>query len=233
MGAQMNTNNGSQERSPLTKKQTDFLSFLKEYFRERGYPPTVREIMDGLGLSSTNVVRKYLKILERKGYVKRQFHSPRAIEIVDIAGESSEGMSVPIVGRVRAGTPHPVIEDVEGYLLVDKAICGNNTAFFMRVVGDSMIDAHIQEGDLVLIKPQPIANNGEIVVALVDNEATVKRFYQKGDTVQLKPENPVMKPIIIRQEDAHVSIVGRVVAVLRQTDRSKNTSSGKWGKRCF
>ncbi len=220
----MNTNNRNPERSALTKKQTGFLSFLKEYCQERGYPPTVREIMDGLGLSSTNVVRKYLKILERKGYIKRQFHSPRAIEIVDTATESSEGWSVPIVGGVGGGTPHPVIEDIGGYLWVDKTICGNNTAFFMRVAGDSMIDAHIQAGDLVLIKPQPVANNGEIVVALVDGEATVKRFYQKGDTVQLKPEHPTMKPIIIRQEDAHVSIVGRVVAVLRQTDRSKNTS---------
>ncbi|OHC05487.1 MAG: repressor LexA, partial [Planctomycetes bacterium RIFOXYB12_FULL_42_10] len=152
---------------PLTKKQLRFLSFLKERLQEMGYPPTVREIMDGLGLSSTNMVKKYLDVLERKGYIKRQFNSPRAIEIIEASARSQELMSVPIVGKVRAGTPHPAIEDVEGYLSVDRTICRSNNAFFLRVVGDSMIEAHIQEGDLVLVKPQPVANNGEIVVALI------------------------------------------------------------------
>ncbi|MDQ1273679.1 MAG: repressor LexA [Planctomycetota bacterium] len=192
------------------------MTFLKEYFQESGYPPTVRELMDGMGLSSTNVVRKYLKILERKGYIKRQFHSPRAIEIVDVSARSPEGRSVPIVGKVRAGIPHPVIEDIEGYLSVDKTLCRSNDTFFLRVVGDSMIDAHIQEGDLVLVKPQPVANNGEIVVALVGNEATVKRFYKKGNTIQLKPEHPTMKPIIIKEGQADVHIIGKVAAVIRQ-----------------
>lgn len=202
--------------SALTKKQAGFLTFLKEYFQERSYPPTVREIMDGMGLSSTNVVRKYLKILERKGYIKRQFNSPRAIEIVDVSARSPEGSSVPIVGKVRAGIPHPVIEDIEGYLSVDKTLCRNNDTFFLRVVGDSMIDAHIQEGDLVLVKPQPVANNGEIVVALVGDEATVKRFYKKGDTIQLKPEHPTMESIIIKEGQTDVHIIGKVAAVIRQ-----------------
>ncbi len=192
------------------------MTFLKEYFQERGYPPTVRELMEGMGLSSTNVVRKYLKILERKGYIKRQFNSPRAIEIVDVSARGPEGRSVPIVGRVRAGIPHPVIEDIEGYLSVDKTLCRGTDTFFLRVVGDSMIDAHIQEGDLVLVKPQPVANNGEIVVALIGDEATVKRFYKKGDTIQLKPEHPTMKPIIIKEGQADVHIIGKVVAVIRQ-----------------
>ncbi|MBE7446519.1 MAG: repressor LexA [Planctomycetia bacterium] len=202
--------------STLTKKQSGFLTFLKEYFQERGYPPTVREIMDGLGLSSTNVVRKYLKILERKGYIKRQFNSPRAIEIVDVSARSPEGRSVPIVGRVRAGIPQPVTEDIEGYLSVDKTLCRSNDIFFLRVVGDSMIDAHIQDGDLVLVKPQPVAHNGEIVVVLVGDEATVKRFYKKGDTIQLKPEHPTMKPIIIKEGQADVHIIGKVAVVIRQ-----------------
>src|SRR3989304_1383093 len=146
---------------PLTKKQLRFLSFLNERLQERGYPPTVREIMDGLGLSSTNMVKKYLDVLERKGYIRRQFNSPRAIEIIEASARSQELMSVPIVGRVRAGTPHPAIEDVEGYLSADKTICRSNNAFFLRAVGDSMIEAHIQEGDLVLVKPQPEANDGE------------------------------------------------------------------------
>lgn len=215
----MDTNKSKPVNSTLTKKQAGFFTFLKEYFQERGYPPTVREIMDGLGLSSTNIVRKYLGILERKGYIKRQFNSPRAIEIVDVSARSSDVRSVPIVGRVRAGTPHPAIEDVEGYFPVDKSICRNNKAFFLHVVGDSMIGAHILEGDLVLVVPQPIANNGEIVVALINDEATVKRFYKKGDTLQLKPEHPTMKPIVVKEGSADVSIIGKVVAIIRQLDK--------------
>ncbi|MEK7749945.1 MAG: transcriptional repressor LexA [Planctomycetota bacterium] len=204
---------------PLTKKQSGFLSFLKERLQEMGYPPTVREIMDGIGLSSTNMVKKYLDVLERKGYIKRQFNSPRAIEIIEASGRSQELRSIPIVGKVRAGTPHPAIEDVEGYLSVDRTICRSNNAFFLRVVGDSMIEAHIQEGDLVLVKPQPVANNGEIVVALINDEATVKRFYKKGNTIQLKPEHPTMKPIIIKDWQADVHIIGKVNAVIIQFDK--------------
>jgi len=215
----MFTNKSKPANSTLTKKQSVFLSFLKEYLLERGYPPTIRELMDGLGLSSTNSVKKYLDILECKGCIKRQFNRPRAIEIVELSARSTEVRSVPIVGRVRAGTPHPVIEDIEGYFSVDKAICRNNEAFLLRVVGDSMINAHILEGDLVLIVPQPVANNGEIVVALINDEATVKRFYTKGDTIQLKPDHPTMKPFIIKGEGSNVSIVGKVVAVIRQLDK--------------
>lgn len=195
-----------------------FFSYLKECLQEKGYPPTVRELMDGLGFSSTNIVNKYLHILERKGYIRRQINSPRAIEIVGISS-GSEMRSLPIVGKIRAGTPHPVIEDIEGYFPVDKSICRNSKAFFMRVVGDSMIDAHILEGDLVMVIPQPVANNGEIVVALVNGEATVKRFYKKGDTIQLKPEHPTMKPIIIKEAEADVQIIGKVTTVIRQLEK--------------
>ncbi len=215
----MDTNKSKPANTTLTKKQSGFLLFLKEYLQEKGYPPTMRELMEGLGLSSTNIVKKYLDILERKGYIRREFNSPRAIEIVDISTRTSEVRSVPIVGKVQAGVPHPAIEDIEGYLSLDKTICRNSKAFFLRVVGDSMIDAHILEGDLVLVVPQPVANNGEIVVALINDEATVKRFYKKGDTVQLRPEHPTTKPIFIKGEGAHVSIIGRVVAVVRQFDK--------------
>ncbi|MBI2469648.1 MAG: repressor LexA [Planctomycetes bacterium] len=204
---------------PLTKKQMKFLSFLKEHLQEMGYPPTVREIMDGIGLSSTNIVKKYLDVLERKGYIRRQFNSPRAIEIIESSGKGLESRSVPIMGRVRAGTPHPAIEDIEGYLSMDKTICRSNNTFFLRVVGDSMIEAHIQEGDLVLVKPQPVANNGEIVVALINDEATVKRFYKKGNTIHLKPEHPTMKPILIKEGQADVHIIGKVTTVIRQLDK--------------
>ena len=203
----------------LTKKQAGFLSFLKEYLQEKGYPPTLREVMDGLGLSSTNIVKKYLDILERKGYIRKQFNSPRAVEIVDVSARNRELITVPIVGRIRAGSPHPLIEDIEGYFSVDKAICRSNNAFFLRVVGDSMIGANIVEGDLALVKPQPVASNGEIVVALVNNEATVKRFYKKGNIIQLKPEHPDMKPITVKNEQDEIHIIGKVTAVIRQLEK--------------
>lgn len=215
----MDTNKPKPANSTLTRKQAGFFNFLKEYFQERGYPPTVREIMDGLGFSSTNIVRKYLDILERKGYIRRQFNSPRSIEIIDISTKSSEVRHVPVVGKVRAGIPHPAIEDTEGYFSIDKTLCRNSKAFLLRVIGDSMIDAHILDGDLVLVVPQPVANNGEVVVALINDEATVKRFYKKGDTIVLRPEHPTMKPIVVKQEDAQVGIIGRVVAVIRQLDK--------------
>ncbi len=218
MGEHMYTNKLNPADRGLTKKQAGFLSFLKEYLEEKGYPPTIRELMDGLGFSSTNIVKKYLDILERKGYIKRQSNSSRAIEVIEVSARP-EVRPVPIVGRVRAGMPHPAIEDIEGYFPIDKAICRNTKAFFLRVVGDSMINAHILEGDLVLVAPQPVANNGEIVVALINDEATVKRFYRKGETILLKPEHPAMKPIVIEGEGTNVGIVGKVVAVIRQLDK--------------
>ncbi len=222
----MYTNDEKLEQPSLTKKQAGFFSFLKESFLEKGYPPTVRELMAGMGFSSPHIVQKYLNVLERKGYIRRQYNSPRAIEILGgndtreiLSARGADVMSIPIVGKVRAGAPHPAIEDVEGHISVDKTLCRNNKAFLLRVVGDSMCEAHIVEGDLVLVVPQPVANNGEIVVALVNDEATVKRFYKKGDAIHLKPEHPTMKPIIIKGESIDVSIIGRVVAVIRQMDR--------------
>jgi repressor LexA len=215
----MITNKIKSVDSLLTKKQLEFFSFLKEYFHEKGYPPTVREIMEGLRFSSTNSIKKYLDILERKGYIRRQFNSPRAIEIVGMASGNLEFRSIPIVGRIRAGVPHPVIEDIEGYLSLDKSICRSNNTFLLRVVGDSMIDAHIQEGDLVLVKPQPVADNGDIVVAIMNDEATLKRFYRKGNTIHLKPEHPAMKSIIIKEGQADVYIIGKVTTVIRQLEK--------------
>lgn len=222
----MYTNNQKSEQPALTKKQAGFFSFLKESLQEKGYPPTVRELMAGLGFSSPHIVQKYLNVLERKGYIRRQYNSPRTIEIVGgydsretLSARGADVVSVPIVGKVCAGAPHPAIEDVEGHILVDKTLCHNNKAFFLRIVGDSMCEAHIVDGDFALVVPQPVANNGEIVVALVNNEATVKRFYKRGDAIHLKPEHPTMKPIIVRGEADDVSIIGRVVAVIRQMDK--------------
>ncbi|OOP57847.1 MAG: repressor LexA [Candidatus Brocadia carolinensis] len=214
----MNPNKSKPANVALSKKQADFFLFLKDYLQEKGFPPTIRELRDGLGLSSTNMVKKYLDVLERKRYIRRQFNSPRAIEIIGVAA-TSEVRHIPIVGKIRAGIPHPPIEDIEGSFPVDKAICRNHKAFFLRVVGDSMINAHILDGDLVLVVPQPVAHNGEIVAVLIDDEATVKRFYQKGNTIELKPDHPTMKPITITEGQADVHIIGKITAVIRQLDR--------------
>ena len=202
----------------LTKKQHNFLLFLKKYIREKGYPPTIREIVYHLKLASTNSVKKYLDILERKGHIKRIPNSPRAIEVCTEAPTNSARL-IPIAGKVRAGGPHLAVEDITGHLAIDKSMARWDDTFLLKVEGDSMIDAHIQDGDFVLVKPQPTAENGEIVVALINDEATVKKFFRRRNKIYLEPANPTMKPIIISRNQAHeVAIVGKVVSILRQIE---------------
>jgi repressor LexA len=206
-------------KAKLTKKQHNFLSFLTKYIRENGYPPTIREMLYHLKLASTNSVKKYLDILERKGYIKRKPNSPRAIEVCMETPESHARL-IPVVGRVRAGTPHLAVEDITGHLAIDASVARWDDTFFLRVEGDSMIDAHIQDGDFVLVKPQQTAENGDIVVAIINDEATVKRFFRKRNSIYLEPANSTMKPIIIRENQDHeMMIAGKVVTVLRQIDR--------------
>jgi len=203
-------------KAKLTKKQHNFLSFLTKYIRENGYPPTIREMVYHLKLASTNSVKKYLDILERKGYIKRIPNSPRAIEVCTETPESHAKL-IPVVGRVRAGTPHLAVEDITGHLAIDASMACWDETFFLRVEGDSMIDAHIQDGDLVLVKSQQTAENGDIVVAIINDEATVKKFFRKDNSIYLEPANSTMKPIIIRKEQASdMVIAGKVVTVLRQ-----------------
>jgi len=203
-------------KAKLTKKQHNFLSFLTKYIRENGYPPTIREMVYHLKLASTNSVKKYLDILERKGYIKRMPNSPRAIEVCTETPESHAKL-IPVVGRVRAGTPHLAVEDITGHLAIDASMACWDETFFLRVEGDSMIDAHIQDGDLVLVKSQQTAENGDIVVAIINDEATVKKFFRKDNSIYLEPANSTMKPIIIRKEQASdMVIAGKVVTVLRQ-----------------
>ncbi len=200
----------------LTKKQHNFLSFLTKYIRENGYPPTIREMVYHLKLASTNSVKKYLDILERKGYIKRIPNSPRAIEVCAETPESQAKL-IPVVGRVRAGSPHLAVEDITGHLAIDASMACWDDTFFLRVEGDSMIDAHIQDGDFVLVKSQQAAENGDIVVAIINDEATVKKFFRRGNSIYLEPANSTMKPIIIRKDQAHeMMIAGKVVTVLRQ-----------------
>jgi repressor LexA len=203
-------------KTELTKKQQKFLSFLTKYIREKGYPPTIREIVYHLKLASTNSVKKYLDILERKGYIKRIPNSPRAIELCVEAPESHARM-IPVVGKVRAGAPHLAVEDITGHLAIDASVARWDDTFFLRVEGDSMIDAHIQDGDFVLVKSQQTAENGDIVVAVINDEATVKRFFRRGNRIYLEPANSTMKPIIIREDQANeLMTAGKVVTVLRQ-----------------
>lgn len=203
-------------KAKLTKKQHNFLSFLTKYIRENGYPPTIREMVYHLKLASTNSVKKYLDILERKGYIKRIPNSPRAIEVCAETPESQAKL-IPVVGRVRAGAPHLAVEDITGHLAIDASMACWDDTFFLRVEGDSMIDAHIQDGDFVLVKSQQAAENGDIVVAIINDEATVKRFFRRDNSIYLEPANSTMKPIIIREDQAHeMMIAGKVVTVLRQ-----------------
>ena len=203
-------------KAKLTKKQHNFLSFLTKYIRENGYPPTIREMVYHLKLASTNSVKKYLDILERKGYIKRIPNSPRAIEVC-AETPGNQAKLIPVVGRVRAGAPHLAVEDITGHLAMDASVARWDDTFFLRVEGDSMIDAHIQDGDFVLVKSQQTAESGDIVVAIINDEATVKRFFKRDDSIYLEPANSTMKPIIIREDQANeMMIAGKVVTVLRQ-----------------
>jgi repressor LexA len=195
----------------LTRGQGKFLSFLHRYYQEKGYPPTVREIKEGLRISSSMAVQRYFAALEEKGYIKRTGMA-RAIEF---CLRGTQPVTLPLVGHIKAGLPHTAIEDVQGYVAVDRSFTSGKGNFLLKVQGDSMIEAQIKDGDYVVVKPQPTAENGDIVAALVDNEATVKRFYKKGRQIRLAPANPAYKDIVIKPGHSEVSIVGKVVAVLR------------------
>lgn len=201
-------------RSALTQKQGEVLRYIAEVVRQQGYPPTLRQIGERFGMSSSNAVRAHLRALEKKGYIRRRARTSRGIELLfpEASGKrADEGIEVPVVGRVPAGDPLLAVENIERTLLLDRGLVRGEGCFALRVVGDSMIEDGILEGDYVLVRPQPTANNGEIVVALVEGEATVKRFYRENDRIRLQPANARMGPIFARE----VQIVGRVVALVR------------------
>ena len=204
-------------KNSLTRKQERVLGFLKDFLNRHGYPPTVREIAHHLKMAGPHSAKRFLDMLEQKGYIRRIAKSSRAIEIIDHPSFPLL-RTVPLVGRVRAGTPLLALENVEGTLAIDHSLARWSDVFLLRVIGDSMIEAHIKEGDLALVKPQPTAHNGEIVVALIDDEATIKRFFKKGKTIRLEPANTSMLPLIITQGEAEVRIIGKVVALLRNME---------------
>jgi repressor LexA len=204
-------------RRDLTDRQRQILDFIKAEMRRKGYPPTVRDIGQAVGLSSSSTVHSHLAALEAKGLIRRDPSKPRALEVLDqdrderIAGTTGV-VRLPVVGAVAAGMPMLAEENIEQTIPLPIDVVREDSTFVLRVKGDSMIDAGILDGDFVVVRQQAIADNGDIVVALIDDEATVKRFFREPDRVRLQPENPTMEPIYARD----VAIMGKVVAVFRR-----------------
>jgi repressor LexA len=202
----------------LTKRQQEIFDFIKKYSARYGYPPTVRDIGKAVGLASSSTVHAHLANLEKVGLLRRDPSKPRAIELLDKAVETAKAAvsigpsGLPLVGQVAAGQPILAEENIEEYVDVPALAGGDDGEYVLRVRGDSMIDAGILEGDYVVVRPQDTAADGEIVVALVGEEATVKRFFREADHVRLQPENATMEPI--RSRD--VRVLGRVVGVFRK-----------------
>ncbi|HAB93664.1 MAG TPA: transcriptional repressor LexA [Lachnospiraceae bacterium] len=197
----------------ITKKQQEILDYLKEVILEKGYPPTVREICERVGLKSTSSVHSHLSTLERNGFIRRDPTKPRAIEICDDSFQMvrTEMSSLPIVGNVAAGQPILAQENIESYFPVPAEFVPSGESYALRVRGESMINAGIFDGDLIFVNSCSTAHNGEIVVAMVGEEATVKTFYKEDGHIRLQPENDTMDPIIV---DSCV-ILGKVFGVFR------------------
>ena len=200
----------------LTLRQKKVLNFLKSYMQQKGFPPTLREIASNFGLKGPRGPQKTLSILERKGFIRRVPGGSRAIEVRDILPTLGRTVSVPILGRVRAGEPILAVENIEGFLNLDRNLASSEDVFLLRVQGDSMIEAHIEDGDFALVKSQSDAENGEIVVALIEDEATIKRIFKKRDLIRLEPANPTMEPIVVKKGDKKVAIVGKVIGIFRK-----------------
>ena len=201
----------------LSAKQQQILEYMKAEVREKGYPPSVREICAAVGLKSTSTVHGHLARLEKKGYIRRDPTKPRAIEILDEAPHNPdlptrELVQVPIVGNITAGTPILAVENIEDTFPVPVDYVHNDTVFMLKVRGDSMIEAGIFDKDLILVRQQSNASNGDIVVALIEDYATVKTFFREKDFVRLQPQNASMNPIIVRD----VTILGKVIGLFRK-----------------
>jgi repressor LexA len=200
----------------LTKRQQEIFDFIKRYSSRHGYPPTVRDIGKAVGLASSSTVHAHLANLEKVGLLRRDPSKPRAIEMLDKAVEGVKNVvrpnGLPLVGQVAAGQPVLAEENIEEYVEVPGLAGGEDGEYLLRVRGDSMKDAGILEGDHVAVRPQNTAKDGQIVVALVGEEATIKRFFKEADHVRLQPENPAMETIRSRE----VRVLGRVVGVMRK-----------------
>lgn len=229
LGLDSDAAEGQVDESGLTPRQHRVLQFIKQTVEKRGYPPTIREVGDAVGLASPSSVAHQLKALEAKGFLRRDPGSPRALEVVMPEGASPsepahefdptgsgdaapQAVAVPVLGRIAAGLPILADEQIEQVLPLPRELVGDGTLFSLEVKGDSMIDAAICNGDYVVVRQQPTANNGEIVAALLDGEATVKTLRRKPGQVWLMPHNPAYEPI----DGNEATILGKVVAVLRR-----------------
>lgn len=197
----------------ISDKQKEILEYMKHEILNKGYPPTVRDICEAVHLKSTSSVHSHLETLEKNGYIRRDPTKPRAIEIIDDNFNLTrrEIVNVPLVGRVAAGEPILATENVESYFPVPAEYMPNEESFMLKVKGESMINIGILDGDQILVRRTSSARNGEVVVALVDDSATVKTFYQEADHIRLQPENDHMDPIIVD----HCEILGKVFGVFR------------------
>jgi len=197
----------------LTDRQQQVLEFITSYLDIHSCPPTLREISEHINTKGTVSAIRHLDALERKGYIQRREGSSRSIIVT---GRGSGSTAVPIVGRVKAGLPALAVENIEGYCNIDINWVRDKGCFFLRVDGDSMVEDHILHGNLALIRPQETADNGDIVVALIDDEATLKRFYREGDHIRLEPRNPNYAAIVVSAED--VAIIGKAIKIVRDID---------------
>ena len=201
------------ENRPITKKQEEILNYIKDEILERGFPPAVREICQAVGLNSTSSVPSHLESLEKNGYIRRDPTKPRAIEILDESFNMlrREMVNVPVVGTVAAGQPILAEQNIDSYFPIPSEYMPNEQSFILKVKGESMVNAGILDGDSVLVMQQTTARNGDIVVALIEDSATVKTYYKENGHYRLQPENDTMDPIIV--DDC--KILGKVFGVFR------------------
>ena len=198
--------------NPRGDTQAKILAYIERATLQKGYPPSVREICEATGLKSTSTVHGHLIRLEKKGLLYRDSMKPRAISVpLDHQAYRADMVQVPVVGRVTAGVPILATENVEDYIALPQSMIGNGEHFILSVRGESMINAGILDGDYVIVKKQSTAYNGDIVIAMIDDEATVKRFYKENNVFRLQPENPTMEPIIVSE----LTILGKVVSLYR------------------
>ncbi len=198
----------------LTHKQQAILNYIKQEIAQKGHPPTIREIGAHFDISSTNGVRTHLNALIKKGYLKKQKLISRGLELVQ---SLTTGVGkVPLVGTVPAGQPIDAIENIESEIAIDNSFLPKGDSFTLKVVGDSMKDAGILDNDIVLVKKQRVAQTGDIIVAIINGEATVKRYFPEGERVRLQPENSEFEPIIIDKQSGDFHIAGKVVGLLRR-----------------
>lgn len=197
----------------ISPKQKEILEYIKSQILERGFPPAVRDICEAVHLKSTSSVHSHLETLEKNGYIRRDPTKPRAIEILDDSFNFTrrEMVNVPMVGRVAAGAPILAEQNIENYFPIPMEFMPNNQTFMLHVKGESMVNAGILDGDMVLVEQRNVARNGEMVVALIEDGATVKTFYKEDGHIRLQPENDYMDPIIVKD----VQILGKVIGVFR------------------